>query len=96
MPAVHRLGEVCSGHSCYPPRPNVQASPNVFAEGIAVHRQTDAWSSHGCPGKKPHSSVLALGSSTVYVNGLQCARIGDPVACGSNAAMGAMTVFAGG
>lgn len=95
MPAVHKLGQQCTGHGCYPPRPNVQASPNVYCEGIAIHRQGDMWGSHCC-NASCHSSVLAQGSSTVYVNGKQCARIGDPVACGSYAAQGAGTVFAGG
>ena len=29
-----------------------------------------------------HGSVLAAGSATVFVNGKQAGRIGDPVACG--------------
>lgn len=97
MPAVHLLGGMCSGHACYPPRNNLQASGNVFAESIAVHRQGDMWSVHCC-GSPPscHTSVLAKGSSTVYVNGKQCARLGDPVACGSVTVDGAGTVFAGG
>lgn len=95
MPAVHLLGGMDSGHGCFPPRNNVQASGDVFAEGIAVHRQGDMWAPHACP-PNVHASVLAKGSSTVYVNGKQCARIGDPVACGSNTVDGAGTVFAGG
>lgn len=95
MPPVHRLGELCTGHQCFPPRPNVQASPNVFAEGIPVHRQGDMWAAHVC-GLAVHAAPLAKGSATVFVNGRGCARIGDPVACGSYAAMGAATVFVGG
>ncbi|WP_415010610.1 PAAR domain-containing protein [Amaricoccus sp.] len=41
-------------------------------------------------------SSLAAGSSTVFVNGLQLGRIGDPVACGSSVAAGSPDVFAGG
>ena len=94
MPAVHRLGDIGSGHGCYPPRPNAAASGNVFANSIGIHRQSDAWSSHCCV--DCHTSILAAGSSTVYVNSLQCARIGDPVACGSVCATGSGNVFAGG
>lgn len=31
---------------CYPPRPNIEASPNVYVNGIAVHRETDGWATH--------------------------------------------------
>jgi len=95
MPAVHRLGDIGTGHGCYPSRPNIQASPNVYVNSISVHRQGDAWATHCC-GPSCHASVLAAGSSTVYINSLQCARIGDPVACGSACATGSPNVFAGG
>lgn len=97
MPAVARLGDQCTGHGCWPPRPSTGASPNVFVNGIAVHRQGDAWAPHTCPSiPETHASVLAAGSSTVYVNGKQIGRIGDPVACGSSVASGSGNVFAGG
>ncbi len=95
MPAIHVLGGMCTGHACYPPRPNLQASENVFAEGIAVHRQGDMWGPHAC-GSSVHTGVLAAGSSTVFVNGKPCARLGDPISCGSNTLDGVGTVFAGG
>jgi uncharacterized Zn-binding protein involved in type VI secretion len=93
--SVCRLGDKCSGHGCFPPRPNDQASSNVFVNGIGTHRQTDHWPIHCC-GDTCHTSNLAKGSSTVYVNGLQLGRIGDPVACGSAVAQGSPNVFAGG
>jgi uncharacterized Zn-binding protein involved in type VI secretion len=69
----------------------------VYANGIAVHRQGDAWAAHTCPTiPETHDSVLAAGSSSVYVNGKQIGRIGDPVACGSSVATGSGDVFAGG
>ena len=97
MPAVTRLGDTCTGHGCWPPRPSSGASPNVFANGIAVHRQGDGWAAHTCPSiPETPASVLASGSSTVFVNGRQIGRIGDPVACGSSVAAGSGDVFAGG
>ena len=44
----------------------------------------------------PHGGVLASGSSTVFANGRQIGRIGDPVDCGSTVASGSGDVFAGG
>ncbi len=96
MPPAARLGDRCTGHGCWPPRPCIEASPNVFAEGAAVHRQGDGWAAHTCPAiPETHASVLASGSASVFANGRAIARIGDPVACGSRIATGAQTVFAG-
>lgn len=97
MPAVTRKGDICTGHGCWPPRPNAQGSPDVFANGIEVHRQGDAWLPHTCPAiPETHAGVLASGSATVFVNGKQISRIGDPVSCGSSVATGSADVFAGG
>lgn len=95
MPAVSRKGDTCTGHAGFPPRPSTAGSPNVFINGIAAHRQGDSWASH-CNPNSCHGSVLANGSSTVFVNGKPLARIGDPVACGSTVATGSGNVFAGG
>jgi uncharacterized Zn-binding protein involved in type VI secretion len=40
--------------------------------------------------------VLASGSSSVFINGKEAGRVGDPVACGSSVATGSNNVFAGG
>ena len=48
MPGVSRLGDVCTGHGCFPSRPSTGASPNVFVNGIPVHRQGDSWAPHCC------------------------------------------------
>ncbi len=67
---------------------------DVFVNGIPWHRQGDGWEPHCCDGAC-HSSVLAAGSPTVFVNGKQAGRIGDPVACGSSVATGSPNVFCG-
>lgn len=92
MPAVSRLGDLGSGHGCFPPRPSTGGSPDVFVNGIAVHRAGDPWDTHCC-GSSCHDSSLAAGASTVNVNGAGMARIGDPVACGSAVAQGSSNVF---
>jgi uncharacterized Zn-binding protein involved in type VI secretion len=95
VPAAHRLGDPGSGHGCFPPRNNVQGSPNVFVNGIPSHRVGDAWAVHCCPDNGCHASVMAVGSSTVFVNGKPKARVGDAVACGSVAVSGSSNVFVG-
>ena len=96
MPAVTRLGDMCTGHGDFPARPNIAASGTVYTNGIAVHRQGDGWAVHCNSVPVCHGGALASGSSTVFANGQQLGRIGDPVDCGSSVATGSGTVFAGG
>lgn len=96
MAAIVRLGDICTGHGCWPPRPNTSASSDVFVNGIGVHRVGDAWAAHTCPSiPQTHASVQASGSGTVSVNGKPVARVGDSVACGSSNATGSGNVFSG-
>jgi uncharacterized Zn-binding protein involved in type VI secretion len=93
LPAC-RLGDICTGHGCFPPRPNIEGSNNVMINNRPAHREGDAWAVHCC--LKCHSSVLAKGSSTVFTNGRGAARIGDLVACGSLVMTGSHNVLIGG
>ena len=96
MLGIALLSDICSGHDCFPPRVNDTASSDTFVEGRGIHRQSDHWSTHCCPNHGCHDSTLSVGSSSVFVNGLSCGRIGDPIECGSVVATGSSTVFAGG
>ena len=91
---VARLGDRCTGHRCWPPRSNDQGSPNVFVNGIQIHRQSDHWIRHQCDDNS-HDSVLCSGSASVFANGLAIGRLGDPICCGSQVAGGSPNVFAG-
>lgn len=96
MPAASRLGDLCTGHGCFPPRPSIAASPNVFVNGIPKLRVSDPYAVHDCADCADHGGVVQAGSQTVFVNGLAAARIGDPVDCGSAIAEGSTNVFIGG
>lgn len=95
MPAVTRQGDGCTGHANFPPRASTGGSPNVYVNGIPLHRQGDPWAVH-CNRNSCHDGVLGSGSSTVFANGQAVGRIGDPVSCGSAVAAGSANVFAGG
>lgn len=82
---VVRLGDLSFGH-CYPPRPCITASPNVFSNGIPNHRQFDWWAVHCC-GDSCHDGYLLTGSPTYFVNGRQQGRIFDPISCGDTAGL---------
>lgn len=92
MPAAVRYSDICTGHGCWPSRPNDQGSPDVYTEDLAQHRVTDHWATHCCP-PPCHDSNAASGSPNVFANDLAKCRIGDAVACGSAMATGAATVF---
>lgn len=94
MPANHRHHDLCTGHGCWPPRPNATASPDVFVNARAQHRLGDQWQSHCCVGC--HGGYLVSGSKTVFANGLEKARIGDPVSCGSRCRDGSPDTYTGG
>ena len=66
MPAVTRLGDLCTGHGAFPPRPSTGASPNVFVNGIAVHRKGDSW-----------ASALYTTTGNISLNGLATQAGGD-------------------
>ena len=83
MPGVVRLGDMCSGHGCFPGRMSVSASPDCLIEGIPAVRVGDLWENHGCSVCAPHDAMQASGSPNVKINGIPVARIGDALDCGS-------------
>ena len=96
MPAVTRIGDAdvahCSGMT------RAVGSSDVFANGIAVSRQSDINTVH----LKPpvvcvnHTAPITTCSTTVKVNGLGCGRIGDAITACTSVAAGSSDVFAGG
>jgi len=81
MPGASRLGDICTGHGCFPSRPNISASEDVFVNDIGSHRVGDMWDVHCCA--SCHDGVTIQGSPDVFVNDQPKARIGDAVDCGS-------------
>jgi uncharacterized Zn-binding protein involved in type VI secretion len=94
MPAAVRLGDRCTGHGNYNPRPTIEASPDCFVNGRGQHRQGDALAIH-C-NNSCHSGTTAGGSSTSFANGKAKARVGDRVSCGGSLAQGSPDVNIGG
>lgn len=105
MPAVTRLSDnttgVCNlGLPCCPhgrTGTNSTTSPNVFVNGLGLHRLTDTG-----PTNCPHGGTFAstTGSGTVFCNGLPVTRIGDVTTCQScgetgNHTAGSPNVFCG-
>ena len=95
MPAVTRIGDAdvahCSGMT------RAQGSPNVRVNSIPVSRQGDNNTSHLLPAAvcPPHSAPIAIGSTTVFINGKGCGRVGDAISGCTSVAAGSPNVFAG-
>lgn len=91
MRGIVRLGDICTGHGCWPPRPSVTASQDVFVNGRGVVRVGDGWAVHCCV--TCHASNQANGAPSYFANGRNVARIGDAIACGSSNATGSQDCF---
>ena len=96
MPAATRIGDAdvphCSGMT------RAVGSPNVFVNDIAWSRQGDVNTVHLLPGAPcpAHAAAITTGSTTVFVNGKGCGRIGDVITGCTSVASGSSNVFAGG
>ena len=96
MPAVTRYGDADVSHCSGMTREG--CSPNVFVNNIAVSRQGDNNTSHLLPAPicPSHAQPIAVGSTTVFVNGKGCGRVGDSIESCTSVAAGSDNVFAGG
>jgi uncharacterized Zn-binding protein involved in type VI secretion len=95
MPAVTRIGDAdvahCSGMT------RAVGSGNVFANNIAVSRQSDVNTGHLLPGGSScpsHAAPITTGSPTVFINNLGCGRVGDAITGCTSVAAGSPNVFA--
>ena len=93
--AVTRKGDADVVHCSVPHR--LQHSPDVYVNNIAVSRQGDLNTVHVLPGLPcpAHQAPIATGSTTVFINGKGCGRIGDSISACTSVAQGSDNVFAG-
>ncbi len=97
MPPAARTGDLTSHGTPLSPGPG---SPTVLIGGMPAWRATSDF--HTCPlftGTVPHvGGVVAMGSTTVFINGMPAARVGDMVVEGgppNSITLGCMTVMIG-
>ena len=95
MPAVTRIGDADVAHCSGMVR--LGASINVFVNSIGVSRQGDNNTTHLLPGVPcpPHAAPIETGSTTVFINGKGCGRVGDAISGCTSVAEGSSNVFAG-
>lgn len=95
MPPQSRLGDIATGHGCFPPNNITSASGNVNINSRGAARQGDALSVHCC-GPSCHGSSIVGSSSTVNINSRGAARVTDAIDCGEFVAEGSGNVITGG
>lgn len=97
MPAICRGNSVDADvvHCSQPLRD--QLSPDVTVNGTGISRQGDHNTVHLLPGAPcpPHTAPITTGSTTVFVNGKGCGRIGDGITACTSVATGSENTFAG-
>ena len=97
MPAICR-GNSVDADVTYCSTPLRSAlSPNVIVNGTGISRQGDNNTSHDVPGDPcpSHAAPIATGSTTVFINGKGCGRIGDAITGCTSVATGSSNTFAG-
>ena len=74
-----------------------EGSPNVFVNGIPWSRQGDLNTPHLLPGSPcpTHAAPIAVGSTSVFVNGKGAGRVGDAISGCTSVAAGSPNVFCG-
>ena len=96
MPAVTRRGDAdhphCSGMI------RKEASPDTYCNGLPISREGDRNTPHKKPGVPcpSHAAPITVGSTTVFINGMGCGRVGDSISGCTAVAEGSHNTYAGG
>lgn len=102
MPAAVRIGDMSTGHGCFPPTPMVDSPVSkTFINGVkpGVVSPNSTHATHSC-GRVTHPQGAqrshASGSSNTFIEGFPAARIGDNISCGDAIAQGSPNTFIAG
>lgn len=98
MPAVVRLGDLSTGHGCFPPTTLVvTSSTKSYINGklIGLQDNMSQFSTHVC-GNNTHLQItryISAGSPKSFIEGKPIARIGDDIGCGDACGEGSPNSF---
>lgn len=96
MPAVSRLGDACT-EATFSAHTISSNSANVLVNGKGCATKNKTVTTH-VSGETTHPGTgnkISGGLATVKVNGIDIARVGDAVDCGSEISAGSPNVTAG-
>lgn len=96
MPAACRLGDLSTGHGCFPPTAiNGEVASKTSIQGAMAAVVGSTHPDHSC-GTTVHSArIISSGSGKTYIEGSAAARIADSINCGDAMAQGASKTFIG-
>jgi uncharacterized Zn-binding protein involved in type VI secretion len=98
MPAISRIGDMSTGHGCFPPTPLIKTPvKKTFFNGIlpSVVNEKCQHATHCC-GPTCHAEETrapSSGASKTFIEGNPAARIGDEIACGDAISEGSPNSF---
>ena len=95
MTAIVLLGDLSTGHGCFPPTPLVATQvQTVKIAGRSPAVVGDSYAAHTCSGDthQQNQRILIGGSSTFFIEGKRVCRTGDPISCGDFAGPGLATL----
>jgi uncharacterized Zn-binding protein involved in type VI secretion len=98
MPAISRIGDMSTGHGCFPPTPLISTVvTKTYFNGIlaSVVNDETQHATHCC-GNTCHTGserAPSSGASKTFIEGNPAARIGDDIACGDTIAEGSANSF---
>ena len=98
MPAVARLGDMSTGHGCFPPT-NMISTPvsktyfNGKLAGVLDSNCKFAPHTCGLVTHTPDERIVSSGAGKTNIEGKPAARIGDDIACGDAIAEGSANSF---
>jgi len=98
MSAISRIGDMSTGHGCFPPTPLVMTpvSKSFFNGILASVVDSNCQHATHCCGPVCHTSSQRApnsGASKTYIEGILAARIGDTITCGDAIAEGSPNTF---
>ena len=96
MPAQCILGDMSTGHGCFPPTAvNGAVASKTSIEGSPAAMVNSTHPPHAC-GNTVHSGrKISSGSGKTTIEGRAAARIGDSISCGDSMGQGASKTFFG-
>lgn len=95
MPGVTRVGDKCTGHDGYEPKPLIEGSKTFKVDGRFVGLVGCHYEEHSKPNADTHQDYIAEGAPSVFIEGKPVARIGDKVSNGGTVAEGSTTFIIG-
>jgi uncharacterized Zn-binding protein involved in type VI secretion len=96
MPAACRLGDLSTGHGCFPPTNiNGKVAAKTSIEGAKAAFVGSTHPDHSCGTTVHAGRSISSGSGKTFIEGAAAARIADSINCGDAMGQGASKTFIG-